>query len=229
MAATTPDPERDETLDLLVPPRSRRLRAAAVVGGIVVLVTALVTGSWWPGVVDLGMSYSHADGSRAEGFDGSTSVVLVGRPGPDVPLTLTSLDPPPGWRIVHAGVAAPSADMRDGVAPEDLAALPAALTARSRVVIAWEVDCAAAIELVRADPSMISTSREAQGEFPAGTTLMLRPQTASAHLRMLGVLPVTTGRSGDDLWLSRTPSRDLVVECGLGADEVATLRQLTTG
>ena len=224
MTWTTPDPSRDETLDLLVPPRSRALRVAAVVGGIAVVVVALVTGSWWPGVAAVGMSYVHADGSRAAGFDGATSVVIVERPGPDVPVTLRSLDAPPGWRIVRAGVAEPSADIHDDAGPEDLEELPAALGARSRVVVEWEVDCRTAIDLVSADPSMISTSREEQGEFPAGTTLMLRPQTAAAHLRVLGVLPATTGRGPGDVWLSRTPSRDLVVECGLDADTLATLR-----
>lgn len=223
MTETTPAPDagRDATLDLLVPPRSRRRRNATIAAGAATLVGAIVVSTWWPGVADVGFSYVGADGSRDA--HGTASVFIVERPGPDVPVTLESVEAPRGWRIVHAGVAAPSADIHDDAGPEHLA-LPAPLTHRSRVVVAWQLDCPAALELVRENPSVVSTSLERAGEAPEGTTLHLWPMTAAAHVKLLGFLPATLGKGPDATWVSRTPGLDLAVECGLDAEQVRALR-----
>lgn len=224
MAPTTPAPERDATLDLLVPPRSRRGRAAAITGGVALVAGAIALGAWWPGVEGEAFSYVSGDGTFSTDADGFASIFRVARPGPDVPVVLESLEAPPGWHIRHVSVAPPSDDIHDLGEATELTPLPAALADRTRVVVEWEPDCAAVVQLVREQPSMISTSVEETAGLPAGTTLYLRPQTATAHLRILGTISATVGDGVGDPRLSRTPSIDLAERCSLGAEQVRELR-----
>lgn len=205
----------DPTLALLVPPRSRGRGGLRLAVSLGLLVATIATATWWPGVGSTGFSYVE----ESAGGGAWTSVFVVDRRGPAVPLTLRGAVAPAGWRIAHAGVAAPADDIHADVGTEHLA-MPGRLVDGSRVVVRWEVDCDAAIEVASTTPSMISTSIEEMEEAPAGTTLYLRPQTAVLHMRMLGLLPARVGSDWSDTWLSRTPGVDLAEACGLTQAQV---------
>lgn len=219
--------ERDATLDLLVPARSRARRLVAVVVAVALVVTVVVGTVGWPRVGASGWSFTR----DAETTPVSLGVTEIRLTGLGLPVTLHGVHAPPGWHVRSVGVVDPSST--DVVALDDttgLRRLPARVHDGSRIVVEWEIACEDAVALAgspgAADAILVTEDPADLPEDGEPRPILVGDQAASLDLRALGA-PVLDdeGSPGDGrVRVVRTPTFDLAAACGLSEAQQDRLR-----
>lgn len=226
---TAPSTERDATLDLLVPAPSRTRRVVALAAGLVLVVIVVVGGIGWPRVSASGWGFTRDADTDPVALAGTELRIT----GLGVPVTLRSVQAPPGWRVRSAGVVDPRpGELTDVVDTTGLQPLPARVRDRSRIVVEWEIECETALALLRSpgvSSGVLATDGgdwfDDDGDDDGAEPVLVGNQAASLDLRVFGAsaLPAPVLHDGRTA-VVRTPTFDVAAACGLSAADEATLR-----
>ena len=228
---TAPSTERDATLDLLVPAPSRTRRVVALAAGLVLVVIVVVGGIGWPRVSASGWGFTRDADTDPVALAGTELRIT----GLGVPVTLRSVQAPPGWRVRSAGVVDPRAgELTDVVDTTGLQPLPARVRDRSRIVVEWEIECETALALLRSpgvSSGVLATDGgdwfddDDDGDDDGAEPVLVGNQAASLDLRVFGAsaLPAPVLHDGRTA-VVRTPTFDVAAACGLSPADEATLR-----
>ena len=226
---TAPSTERDATLDLLVPAPSRTRRVVALAAGLVLVVIVVVGGIGWPRVSASGWGFTRGADTDPVALAGTELRIT----GLGVPVTLRSVQAPPGWRVRSAGVGDPRpGELTDVVDTTGLQPLPARVRDGSRIVVEWEIECETALALLRSpgvSSVVLATDGgdwfEDDGADDGAEPVLVGNQAASLDLRVLGAsaLPAPV-RHDARTAVVRTPTFDVAAACGLSPADEASLR-----
>lgn len=228
---TAPSTERDATLDLLVPAPSRTRRVVALAAGLVLVVIVVVGGIGWPRVSASGWGFTRDADTDPVALAGTELRIT----GLGVPVTLRSVQAPPGWRVRSAGVVDPRpGELTDVVDTTGLRPLPARVRDGSRIVVEWEIECETALALLRSpdvSSGVLATDGgdwfddDDDGDDDGAEPVLVGNQAASLDLRVFGAsaLPAPVLHDGRRA-VVRTPTFDVAAACGLSPADEATLR-----